>query len=207
MSAALALEAEEEPAQLGPAEILELAASEISYSVYRVRRHMPTGSRAKALLEEDDLRSEGAVAALEAAKTFDATRGMSLKSWVRQRVAWALADYVRQVCVQARRDPGLCAVEACDGEPFVGATTTTPEQLLIEADTRRWLESAVATRLTPREQILVHKRLLDAEETLPELAATFGLVGHSQVSRDLRNATKKLARAAQSMRKGVPVCG
>lgn len=98
-------------------------------------------------VDEDDLRSLGQIACLEASLTWDASRGCALRTWAGRMVRWRLSE-----AVQAAQSPERGGIETSEEEGV------DPHEDYDEAERLEWLQRALGG-LTPRLRLLVASRL------------------------------------------------
>lgn len=165
-------------------EVLELARVPIASEISRYRLAL----RRCGSIDEDDLRSLGQIAALEAAHTHDPSRGSELRSWI--------GFLVRQRITEAMKDAGDAAsVEIAFGlPPDFESLTEAYDPIEFErfelANAREWVERSLCG-LSPRQKILIAQLLGNVCESFRELSASLG-VDKSRVFQDYQVALTAL---------------
>lgn len=151
------------------------------------------------VLDREDLESIGNVSALHAAVTYDPAKakGYALEARIRVYVQWVIRDTVREVVNSQGRIVEHAPVYLA-AHSLILHDQASAEDLVSELEALRWVERA-ASRLTPREQIIVMHRLAGDTRTDSELAELFG-VDRAQVCRGLASAVSKLRRALHAPR-------
>lgn len=108
-------------------EVLALARVPIDAEISRVQRAL----KRCASIDEDDLRSIGQIAALEAKKKFDPARGVMLRSWIGSVVRWRISEAVKRAGDRASVEVSVGGQIQLDNDPergegFAWAGTGTP---------------------------------------------------------------------------------
>lgn len=202
---------------LGPKrtrEVLAYAQRVLNGEIPKARLVLTKIPRAATLVDRDDLFSEGQLAALEAAVSFDATRcgaNGTWQGWVRARIRWRLQDVVKKAIASAKQEQMMPAARrsAVGIEPGGAGVSVTDqwsvmdpvdeeqppvEETLGERQAMAFIEKNAHALLTRREQVIISKRLSGFEGTDTEMASGFG-VDRSQVTRGMSSAIQKFSRA------------
>lgn len=173
-------------------EVLGYVESTIAHTIKHARSSLRPAAR--VLLQADDLRAIGQLAALTAAVRFDPSKGATLKTWVRFKTRVAMLEEARRANASTAREyvrtrPGACGDEDVEVD-YADADAPTPEQTVLD---RQACEAVLRHLhyLTPREQILVSRRLAGDDDTDAELARGFG-VSRSQICRGMASAIETL---------------
>lgn len=166
---------------------LELAKVPISAEIARLKHAL----RRCGAIDEDDLRSVGQIAALEALKTWNESRGQTLRSWIGVTIRWRISEVVQDAGDSATRE--IAKGLANDVEDL--AQPVEVIEAYETADAKAWVLKAMS-RLTPRQQIVLSQRIAGSQETDKDFAQTFG-VHKSQLCRDLEEAVEVLGRASR----------
>lgn len=145
-----------------------------------VRRLRPSLRHVQGL-DEDDLRSLGQIAALEAYLTHADGRGRTLRSWAGQVVRWRLVE-----AVQAAQAPDEHVM--LEGDEVEVDPTLDYER----AEQISWLHRTVGT-LPPRMRVLVAARL--SGQSQGAAGRTLG-IGDTRVSQEVGAAVVALHAAA-----------
>lgn len=143
----------------------------------------------RGVLELQDMESIAMVAAWKAARRYDATRGMTMGSWIATKVRWALHDEGRAVWHSRARDRRPHHVDIDFHARFLAAKDAGPEAAVDEQDLVEWMRR----QLTPAEFEAIYDVVVLGFSQV-ELARRHGVsggrIGQRQVS-----AREKLRRA------------
>lgn len=161
--------------------------------------HRRLGELARRAVTRDDLRGFGREGLLEAARSFDASRGVPFSRWARVRIRGAMIDGLRQWGLTRRTYGRLAVLRESDGDGRLreaGALFCTvsglgialaalgggsdepepaasPEELFSRVQTARQVRLAI-DRLPRVERVLVERCDLE-EQTLEQAAAAVGI--------------------------------
>lgn len=193
-------------------EALALAARTLDVEVARGMNMIRRG-RGVVVIDASDLATVGQVAAVAAVVTYDASRGATLQTWIRTQVRWWIRKSVNIILEIARRESVICdpattlanQVSDAFADGFRGGLLwdtvalvadegPNQEDRLADEQGRAAVVRLAAETLSPRERVIVERRLAGSGETGTAIAESFG-VDRAQVSRELQSAVRKLSNA------------
>jgi RNA polymerase sigma factor (sigma-70 family) len=136
----------------------------------------------------DDLVQTASMGVLDAIRRFDASRGCRLITVALVRIRTALRPVVRRSHSQDRREAPLeCADEPCDDTP-------DPCDDIDARSRHSEVVSAMASRLTPREHMILRRATSGRSESFADIGASVGL-SRETVRLSYESAVRKVRRS------------